>query len=142
MASVIVQVASAVTEELNSATFSIPFTAIRHYQPEFELKDLKSLHVTVVPRGVVITTLDRSRSQYDVQIDVAVQKKFSANTLEEIDPLMDFVQEIEDFFKQRSLKTVGAVWVKTENKPVYAPDHMQEYRQFTSVLTLTFKSYR
>jgi hypothetical protein len=32
--------------------------------------------------------------------------------------------------------------VRTENVPVYAPEHLEEYRQFTSVLTLTFRVVR
>jgi hypothetical protein len=28
------------------------------------------------------------------------------------------------------------------NKPVYATEHLEEFRQFTSVLTLTFKVFR
>ena len=72
-------------------------------------------------------------------IDIAVQKKFTADTPEVLDPLMDLVQQISDYFQMRPLPGVGALWVKTENKPIYAPEHMQELRQFTSVLTLTYR---
>jgi hypothetical protein len=56
---------------------------------------------------------------------------------------MDLVQEIADFFRQRRLAGCPtAVWVKTENAPVYAQEHMNEMRQFTSVLTFSFRIFR
>jgi hypothetical protein len=140
---VITDIADAVVAELNGGGFSLPFTAARHYRPLFDLKDMQALHVTVVPKGVTIERLDRSRNQEDVQIDVAVQKKFSTGDNAELDALMALVEEIADFFRLRRLAACpAAVWVKTENVPVYAPEHMDELRQFTSVLTLTFRVAR
>lgn len=139
---IITDITQAVTNELNTAEFSVPFQAERHYQPVYELSQMQSLHVTVVPRGIVSSVLDRSRLQHEVQIDIAVQKKFTYGSVEELDPLMALVQEIADHFQRRQLAGTGAVWVKTENKPIYAQEHMQELRQFTSVLTLTFQTYQ
>ena len=72
--SAIIPLADAVVAALNSGTFSQPFTAMRLYVPNFDLKDMKDLHVSVVPRGVELSTASRSLLQHDVQIDVAVQK--------------------------------------------------------------------
>ncbi len=36
--------------------------------------------------------------------------------------------------------TPHAVWVRTRNDPVYAPEHLAEQRAFTSVLTVTYRS--
>lgn len=75
-----------------------------------------------------------------MQIDVAVQKKLVSGTNAELDPLMDLVQEIGDFFRSRRLTAMPtAAWIKTENAPVYAQEHLHELRQFTSVLTFTFR---
>lgn len=140
MASRIIRVADAVTAELNGHTFSLPFTAVRLYQPQYELQEMKALHVTVVPREILIAPLDRSRCEHDVQVDIAVQKKYTSGANDEIDPLMDLVQEIADFFQQRRLANLPeAIWIETKNAPVYAPEHMQQFRQFTSVLSLTFR---
>ena len=145
--STITAIADAVVAELNgvaAGTFSQPFTAKRLYVPNFDLKDMKDLHVSVVPRGVELSTASRSLLQHDVQIDVAVQKKLSADTSNDqavIDELMGLVQEIADF-----LRNVGhfgdAQWVKTENKPVYSSEHLEQLRQFSSVLILTLRMLR
>jgi hypothetical protein len=136
----ITSIAEAVKEALNAATFSQPLTAERHYQPLFELKEMKDLHVSVVPGGVTTVTLGRGRAQHDYRIDVAVQKKFKKGDAAEIDPLMALVEEIADHFRFKRLDGhPTAVWVKTENAPVYAQEHMAEMWQFTSVLTFTFR---
>ena len=139
--SVIADIATAVVEALNAGEFSQEFTAVRHYLPTFDLKDMKDLHVSVVPKGVEMSTAGRGLAQDDVQIDVAVQKKLSAGDLAEIDALVALVQEIADFV--RSTGRFGdAAWVRTENTPIYSPEHLENLRQFTSVLTLTLRVVR
>ena len=140
---VIIDIADAVVAELNGATLSLPLTAERHYRPIFDLKDMKTLHVTVVPKGVEVTPAGRSNNQYDYQVDVAVQKKFAKGDAAELDPLVGLVEEIADFFRLRRLTAQAtAVWRRTEHPTVYAPEHMDELRQFTSVLTFTFRIVR
>ena len=136
----ITDLAQAVADALNAGTFSMEFTAERVALPDFELADMKDLHVTVVPREVESALLDRARDSHDVKVDVAVQKKLASMTNEEIDPLMVLVQEILGHMNRRNLG--DAVWRRTENKPVYSPEHLREMRQFTSVLTLTYRIAR
>ena len=140
---VIIDIADAVVQELNAGTFSMPLEAKRHYRPIFDLAEMQDLHVTVVPKGLAIERLDRSRNQHDVAIDIAVQKKCQTADNAELDPLMALVEEIADFFRLRRLESCpAAVWIRTENMPIYAPEHLDELRQFTSVLTLTFRVVR
>jgi len=134
----IADIAGAVVTALNGHSFSQPFTAARAYLPAFDLKDMKDLHVTVVPRGNEMSTAGRSIAQSDVQVDVAVQKKLSTADTAEIDALMGLVQEIAEFI--RSTGRFGeASWVRTQNVPIYSAEHLGELRQFTSVLTLTLR---
>ena len=136
----ITDIADAVVTELNAATFSQPVTAQRHYQPTFELKDMGTLHVTVVPKGVELQGATRAMVQADVQIDIGVQKKLASIEPAEIDPLLRLVEEIADYFRTHRLTgQPNAMWVKTANVPIFAPEHLAELRQFTSVLTLTFR---
>ena len=139
----ITDIADAVVAELNGRSFSQPLTAVRYYRPVFDLGEMKTLHVSVVPKGVTIERADRSRNQYDFAIDVAVQKKFQTGDNTELDALLALVEEIADFFRLRRLTSYpAAIWVRTDNVPVYAPEHLEEFRQFTSVLTLTFRVVR
>jgi len=134
----IADIADAVVAELNAGSFSVPFTAERLYRPDFELPEMKDLHVSVVPHGLEMTTAGRGLSQHDVQIDLAVQKKLDAADNAEIDALMGLVEELAEFL--RTKRQFGdAAWVRTENSPVYSQEHLGELRQFTSVLTATLR---
>lgn len=137
-----VAIADAVTAELNAGGFAQPFTAERLYRPQFELTDMDTLHVTVVPQGVSIEPAGRNLNQYDYRIDVAVQKRFSEDDAAQLDPLMQLVEAIVDYFRFKRLETPEAAWVKTENVPIYSPEHMEQLRQFTSVVTLTYRMLR
>ena len=133
-----VDIAEAVTAALKRYTFSHPFVAQRLYRPAFDLAEMKDLHVTVVPKGIEIATVGRGITQYDIQVDLAVQKKLQTAGNDEIDALMGLVQEIADFVRSTGRFNEG-VWVKTENSPIYSQEHLSELRQFTSVLTVTVR---
>jgi len=138
----IIQIADAVVAQLNAATFSLPLTAVRHYVPSFELPDMETLHVTVVPRGISSTSLDRSRDTFSYEIDLAVQKKTDMAPAT-LDALMSLVEEIADHFRAGPLASFpGARCMDVKNAPVFSQEHLDELRQFTSVLTLTFRVVR
>ncbi|HOX08383.1 MAG TPA: hypothetical protein PK280_18455 [Planctomycetota bacterium] len=140
MPAILPQIADAVAAELNSATLSMPVTAVRAYQPIFELADMKTLHVTVVPKGLEQELGSRGSTPREAKVDVAVQKKLATTDPAEVDPLMQLVEEIAAVFKLKRLAHEPlVVWVKTENVPIYSQEHMAELRQFTSVLTFTFR---
>ena len=140
---IISDIAEAVKESLNAATFSQPVNAQRHYLPLFDLQDMHNLHVTVVPKGLIIQPGGRAHNQHDYQIDVAVQKKLTTGDNQEIDPLLSLVDEIADHFRFKRLDSFpNAMWIKTENVPVYAVEHLDQLAQFTSVLTFTFRVMR
>ncbi|MCE9530355.1 MAG: hypothetical protein K8T89_04370 [Planctomycetes bacterium] len=139
---VILQIADAVVVELNAAVFGQPFQAVRHYLPRFELSEMNTLKVSVVPKSVISQGLDRNRDRFDYRIDVAVQKKtdLSAATL---DALVNLTEEIGDFLRTQPLTAFpNARCVGVETTPIYAPEHLDEYRQFTSVLSASYSVWR
>jgi len=95
-----------------------------------------------VPHSLEMQASGRSMVQHDYGIDVAVQKKFEKDQPAELDPLMTLVEEIIDFFRLRRLESLNAVCVRASNEPVYSQEHMEQFRQFTSVVTLTFRVIR
>ena len=140
---VIADIADAVKDELNGHEIRQVFDATRVYVPVFDLPDMKTLHVTVVPKAMAVQRASRSQNQHDYQIDVAVQKKLTAADDAEIDPLMTLVEEIAEFLAGQRLATYQtAVCVDVANEPIYSPEHMEQLRQFTSVLTLTYRVLR
>lgn len=137
---VILDIADSVVAQLNGTTFSQPVTAERHYQPKFELSEMTDLKVSVVPRSLASKTLDRNRDSFDYQIDVAVQQKTDMSQAS-LDALMTLVEEIADQ-TQPLASYPNARCTEVKNEPVYSLEHLDEFRQFTSVITLTYRVWR
>ena len=137
-------IADAVVTVLNDASLSQTFTAVRLYRPITELKDFTALRVIVVPKDQEQVLADRVQAQMDFRLDIGIQKKLadatSTGNVAEIDTLMTLVEEVIDLI--RTTRVFGvAKWLKTENNPIFAPDHLSEMRVFTSVLTLTLRAF-
>lgn len=140
----IIDIADAVAAELNAApagTFDPVIAAVRRVLPEFELADLAELKVSVVPKAVEINGSTRSASQFDLQVDIGVQKKLGKDLDTEVAALCGLMDQLAAYLRRRTLPGVpGAAWVRTQNEPVYAPEHLAEQRVFTSVLTVTYRA--
>ena len=68
---VITDIADAVVAEINSGSFIQPVAAQREYLPDFELPEMQTLQVTVVPKSVTTLPGGRAHNQHDYAIDVA-----------------------------------------------------------------------
>jgi len=138
--STIADIAGAVAWELNNKQWKISLTAWQWYRPRFEVEELDSLRVSVVPRSLTIEADGRAYDSREYRIDVAIQKKLKDELSMEIDELIGLVEDIARHFRLRRLTTLpGALCVKIENDPIYAIEHLEELRCFTSILTLTFR---
>ena len=135
----VIEIANAVVAELNRNTELKPeFTAEMNLLPEFELKDMKTLRVTVVPKSLKVVGQNREASGKEIEIDIGVQQRTA-----EPDRLAELLQLVEDiitvFDRKRLTEYPAALCVKVANDPIYDPEHLRQMRQFTSVITLTFK---
>ena len=137
----VTDIADAVVAELNGGNFSEAFTAERAYQPTYELPDMQTLRVTVVPKSVTTAIASRADDQVDYAVDIGIQKKLGENPDAEADELTALVAEIAAFLNRRPLAAAPeVVWVKTANEPIFSPEHFEQLRQFTSVLTVTYRA--
>src|SRR3972149_1065871 len=138
----IIDIAESVVAELNATSFSQPVSAVGHYAPQYDVAEMTTLHVTVVPKGLTSQMLDRNRDTFEYLVDLAVQQKVDqANP--PLDALMTLVEEIANHFRARALASFpNARCTEVKNEPVYSPEHLTELGQFTSVLTLKFRVWQ
>jgi len=137
---VVVDVVSALILELNAEAWSQPFTASMNYRPRYNATELRALTVTVVPRRLTIEPETRDYDVREIQIDLAVQQRLSQESNEEIGGLLNLVDEIARHFRLRRLAAMPqALCTKIENEPIYAVEHLDELRCFTSIITLSFR---
>jgi hypothetical protein len=132
-------IAHAVAAKLNATEFPQEFAAEVVFRPIFDLKNLRDLKVSVVPRAVNFARASRQANSRLVQIDIGVQRKLADEA--DIESLLDLVEAITLCFGigRRLPDYPEALCVEIENEPVYAPEHIEQYRQFTSVVNLTFE---
>lgn len=137
----VIDLADAVVTLLAAGSFSQAFTPVRRVLPDFNLPELATLRVTVVPKAVEITAATRSTHQYDLQVDIGIQKKLGSDLDAEVAALVTLVDEIEAYLQSKALSGAAwATWMRTVNDPVYVMEHLKEKRAFTSVLTVTYRA--
>ena len=134
-------VAKAVVAELNRHSgFSIPFKAVFTVKPSFDLAELDTIRVVVVPKSYEIAQITRASSKYIATVDVGIMQRIGRMSPEEaVDKLGDLVEEIIEYLKTQTLSDFPAGQVVgITNDPLYVPDHLTGQRTFTSVLTIQY----
>jgi hypothetical protein len=147
----VAECADAVLLMLKSASLSKPFNSVREWLPRFDLADLGDAIKVIVTAGdgYVTTRLARDLWQREPQVRIVVCARLGEEPYDdEIDGLMAFVEEIRDLLSYSQLPD-AETWkgqrrpalraVLIENEPVLATDTLEQMRQFTSVLTVTFR---
>ena len=138
----IIQIADALVVKLNGGTFSQSFTSIRTVLPNFDIKELGTLKVTVVPRSVDSSIITRVSDQDDYIIDIGVQKKLTTAFETETVALIALVTEIKTFLRLGNLSIGSAVarWLNTKIDPIYSREHIAGDNVFTSIISVTYRA--
>ena len=133
------QVAHAVVFELANHEFSQEFEPKMLVLPAFESAELEILRVSVVPRTLEIDRVTRASSKYTVGIDIGIQKRIVGTPEETVATMGTLVDEIADLLKSTDLSQFPAAqWHSLANEPIYVPEHLQQKRTFTSILSLKY----
>lgn len=158
MASVLVTVAQAVSDELLAATtLGVDLTPVLSGADfDAQLAELGTLRVDVVPISCKSELLTRSKLQYTAQVDVLVRKKFAANDREtngqikysSLTAMLALMEKIAEYFVPaqpnqtgRQLTTMTeATWDGgSEIKTNYSRKMLRESGQFSGWVSLVFK---
>lgn len=147
MTATAIHIADALVTQLNAHPFSLAFVATRGYIPAYELREMGTLHVTVVPNALESEPISRSQDKEEHAVYVAVQQKLADTGLgispELLDGLMALVEEIRDYLRDQRLATFPtARRKKAENKPIYDPKHLADLGLFTSLILFTYDVVR
>lgn len=141
----LVELPRAVTKAINAGTFAKKFVADRQYDPDFELPDLDELHVTIVLAERRSERITRGKWQYEYDIDVAVQQRVpkAADTVAAIDELLRLPEELSEFFNTHDVTDYPAAnYTGSHVKPLWAPEHLRQLGQVTTIVILTFLTVR
>lgn len=129
------------SEVLDIAEEVVTFLATYHaellFSPEFNLGELDTMRVVVVPTGTEYKTLSRASHEEVLKISVGILKRA---TEEDLPQLLEFVEELGLGFLSKKL--AGATCIAVLYDPIYSPSHLRERNQFTSVIQLVFKKIK
>lgn len=139
----ITTIAKALVDELNDPArgWSQSFVAVREHDPKALLEQLNTLKVTVVPVGWERDRLDRDTNEYVWTVDIGVQKKVPASTLQtETETMIAFMEELDGYFAELPVLSEAQDYrcIGAETNPLFVPEHLRKEKQFTAVLRLTF----
>lgn len=136
------EIADAVVASLNAILFVPPFTARRAWLPVHDLGEMDQLRVTVVPTTRTLSTVSRAAIQVEHRIEVAVQRRVDPADLPAVDALVALCSDIAEHLTGAVLPALPDVrWAKTEHTLLVAPEHLNELRQFTGLIAVTYRSW-
>jgi hypothetical protein len=136
------QIADAVAAELNGHAFSQPFVASSVLRPTVKLEDLEDLNVMVLGAARRCRPYSRAQSSYENDIDVGIRQRLGDGGEARLDALMALAEEIEAYMARRPLAAFAAGhWTGSalRNDWPYWPEHLDQLRQVTVVLRLTYR---
>lgn len=136
------EIADAVAASLNAASFAQPVTARRAWLPVHDLGEMDVLRVTVVPTARSLATVSRAAIQAEHRIEVAVQQRIDPDDLPAVDALVALCGAIAEHLTGAALPALPDVrWAKTEHTLLAAPEHLNELRQFTGLIAVTYRNW-
>ena len=140
----IADLANAVAAEVETIGLGMPFTVERGYFFEAELEELKKVHIAVAQAGLATMIQDRKSVSRIWQIQLGVRKKLETmetkQRSQELDLLVGLVSQLVEGFELRRLADLSnAIWIKTEYPVPYNAEHLKNWRQFTAVVSLSFR---
>lgn len=136
------QLAEDLIELLNGETWGLPFVAERKFEPETRtLEEFQDLRCTVVVAAERKSSVARTKTQRDVDVDVAFQQKPDARDNEQLDPLDDLSEDVGTFLLRRVVgdDRFRCIAVEYKGTAPWIPEHLKEKHLWTSVVTATFR---
>ncbi|MBL0920925.1 MAG: hypothetical protein IBJ10_02220 [Phycisphaerales bacterium] len=139
------QLADAIVAELNAGpAFDPTIVAVRKSVPVIELSKMADgIFVSVIPRSITVAGGTRAGALVDLTVDIGVQRRVDPADDAAIDEMLGLVQAIgERLYNRRLAGLPGANYVSATNEPAIAADHLERFKVFTSVLSVTYRAMR
>lgn len=145
--SVLREIADALADGLDAYVFdSYAAPSVQRVNwPTYDIESMATPIMAVVPAGASIERIDRTRHQYDYQVNVFLGRH--VQTEAEADDMVDLAEELVDAVRLHSW-SAGVVWPSGVTSPVEVaidvnPDEaLQERNVWRAVVTATYRVFR
>lgn len=135
----LLDVVDALVAEINATTWPQTFVAAKDLHSNFDLKDASTqLRVVLRPAKVQRVQVTRGKQIKHCWVEVFVRKRLGQGDLTpQIEPLVDLIEAIADHFDGVRLAEREGAWCNAAaTDPPYDAGHLEQFRQFTGLLTL------
>jgi hypothetical protein len=131
------QIAEAIADAINAASWNEPFTAELIDTPTADLADLADLSVAVLTGAHRREQMNRAgATRHEYEIEVAIRQALEPTTEEErISRLKALAADLADWFD--NLRPDGAAFITDITDPGPSLRQLEEFRAYVHVLTIT-----
>lgn len=140
MPSALIGIADAVVVFLDAGSFTESITPSRAVHVATDLKDIKTAMVYVIPKSSGISIADRTKDFVTYAVSLAVMKKIDPDDIAQVDAMLVLVEQIIAELNRKTILDPAVSFVSIENDPAYDADHLDQFRQFTSIVTVTYRA--
>ena len=141
-----IKIAEAVAAVINAHESSPGFTitdavsAVLSLNPKADLEDTADLQVIVTPISEQQEPANRGQVAYDYTVQVAIHKKVSGFTVDEIDPLVQLAGQIVALFRWGPLTGYAkAQCFAAKLDPILSRENLDQLRLFSAFAVLNFR---
>jgi hypothetical protein len=142
-------VADAIVSELNAGTWTKSFTSERVFTADIRIEEKGTLIVLVRGVSEKPRTVARGKKIKDVVIEIFATIRFPSTedravpTNADIDPYVEFLEELAGHFDKARLADIPAAFVESaKSLPSYDEKHLAERLQWTGVVSLEVADWR
>lgn len=124
-----------------AATFAVTLDTVEAAElPALDLTEKQGTVCRVLTKSDRAEIITRTKDQHDYDIQIGVQRKFSSATAD-LKPMKQTTRQIRDYFIRRTLTDFPlAKCTGGQIDPIVHPTHWLMELQFTSVITLTYRT--
>lgn len=152
MQSELEKVAEALRDELTEGSFSEEFVPAESFNVRMKLEDADTLHVDVVPVGFPPLRENRGEIAWDSTCDIGIRYRFGATEQDEgtgkirnrhIHELFSLEQQIIQFLVRTSELRYyqgNTRLMEFDLKVTWVPKHLDEWRQFTGIIRVMYRT--
>jgi hypothetical protein len=142
------QLTRSLAARLSAATYTAAYPQIsaqEAYLPNYDLEQMSSLRVSVIPRDVEISTTSRGAEQHDYSVAIVLAKRTDGSA-EQIRDLLGLVEKICDLVRSDAMPLVqaepwpGLTWWRLQLDPVWSQEHLEERRIFFTAIAVQYRT--
>lgn len=143
MASVTGAILTDLVNQLVGANLSLPFSVSGHFYREISREDFPDLTLVVIPTARIPTEFTRGQDLKTFGFAIFVLKTVPGVAQADLDPLVEFVESLEDFLNDPSNKVLATTRARRTSTratpdPIVDTDELKDHAAFVAMVAVEY----